>query len=73
VAALVRLGLVRLVNDAVVMHRLVQAVLRDQTPEQDHTSIKSVVLDVLIAAAPLDPGAPASWPRWAGLYPMPSL
>lgn len=64
-----RLGLVRLVEQGVVMHRLVQAVLRDHTPHTDRDRIRRTVHAVLTAAAPADPDDPAGWARYTQLYP----
>ncbi len=66
IARITRLGLVRLVDQGVVMHRLVQAVLRDHTPVTVRDSMRQVVHAVLAAAGP---GDPASWVRYAQLYP----
>jgi hypothetical protein len=69
VATLARLGLIRLIDNAVVMHRLVHAVLRDHTPVTDREMLRTAVHRVLAAAAPTDTVDPAGWPRWAALYP----
>ncbi len=68
-ATLVRLGLVRLVDNGVVLHRLVQAVLRDHTPVADRDVIRAGVHRVLAAGAPDDTDDPVGWGRWAVLYP----
>jgi hypothetical protein len=62
-------GLVRLVGQGVVMHRLVQAVLRDHTPAAERDGIRRMVHTVLAAASPEDPDDPASWARYAEIYP----
>ena len=64
-----RLGLVRVVDQAVVMHRLVQSVLREHTPPTDRDGIRRTVHAVLAAADPANPNDPASWARYAQLYP----
>ncbi|MDQ4031438.1 MAG: FxSxx-COOH system tetratricopeptide repeat protein, partial [Actinomycetota bacterium] len=64
-----RLGLVRLVDQGVVMHRLVQAVLRDHTPPTQRDEIRRTVHAALVSAAPADPDDPTSWARYAQLYP----
>jgi hypothetical protein len=64
-----RLGLVRLVGDAVVMHRLVQAVLRDHTPADECGRLRHSVVRLLAVAATGDPYSPDNWPRYAQLYP----
>lgn len=48
------------------MHRLVQSVLRDHTPAPERDGTRQTVHAVLAAA---DPGDPASWARYAQLYP----
>jgi transcriptional regulator with XRE-family HTH domain/tetratricopeptide (TPR) repeat protein len=64
-----RLGLVRLTAGAVVMHRLVQAVLRDHTPIGERDQLRTAAMRLLAAAATGDPYSPDSWPRYAQLYP----
>jgi tetratricopeptide (TPR) repeat protein len=69
VGRLVRLAVVRRVGDAVVMHRLVQAVLRDDTPESERDKIRAAVHRILGAAAPTKPSAAAPIRRYIELYP----
>jgi TIR domain/Tetratricopeptide repeat len=64
-----RLGLIRVVGHGVVMHRLVQTVLRDHTPATEREGIRRMVHAVLATAAPDDPDDPASWARYGQLYP----
>jgi tetratricopeptide (TPR) repeat protein len=64
-----RLGLVRLTDGAVVMHRLVQAVLRDHTPGDEREQLRTLVTRLLAAATTGDPNSPDNWPRYAQLYP----
>ncbi|MGH3755745.1 MAG: FxSxx-COOH system tetratricopeptide repeat protein [Pseudonocardiaceae bacterium] len=69
ITRITRLGLVRVAGQGVVMHRLVQAVLRDHTPTTDRDGIRRTMHAVLAAASPADPAHPASWARYAQLYP----
>jgi tetratricopeptide (TPR) repeat protein len=64
-----RLGLVRLTGGAVVMHRLVHAVLRDHTPADEREQLRTAVVRLVAAAATGDPNSPDTWPRYARLYP----
>ncbi|EIV94524.1 NB-ARC domain-containing protein [Frankia sp. QA3] len=66
---LVRLAVVRVVGDAVVMHRLVQAVLRDDTPEGERAGFQAAAHRLLAAAHPDERTTPAGWARYARLYP----
>uniref|UniRef100_UPI002AD4DADF FxSxx-COOH system tetratricopeptide repeat protein n=1 Tax=Frankia sp. Cas3 TaxID=3073926 RepID=UPI002AD4DADF len=63
------LGLVRVVAGGVVMHRLVQAVLRDHTPAVDRDNMRQVVHGLLAAGDPGEPANPRWWPRYAALRP----
>jgi hypothetical protein len=69
ITRITRLGLIRVVDQGVVMHRLVQSVLRDHTPAPERDGIRQTVHAVLAAADPGDPDDPASWARYAQLYP----
>ncbi|MFI7596714.1 FxSxx-COOH system tetratricopeptide repeat protein [Actinoplanes sp. NPDC049681] len=66
-AQLARYGLARLTDTGPVLHRLVQAILRDTdpTPETDHSTIEQL----LVAASPDDGTHPQWWPRWTALLP----
>jgi hypothetical protein len=68
-ATVTALGLVRVVADGVVMHRLVQAVLRDHTPEADRDTARRTVHRLLAAADPGQPDRPGYWGRYAALRP----
>jgi tetratricopeptide (TPR) repeat protein len=68
VARVVELGLVRLAEDEVVMHRLVASVLRDHMPPVEAEAMRGMARSVLRAAAPRST-LPASWPAWARLHP----
>jgi tetratricopeptide (TPR) repeat protein len=70
VAQVSRLGLVRPTGGAVVMHRLVHAVLRDHTPAAERELLCSAVVRLVAAAtASGDPNRPDTWRRFARLYP----
>ncbi|WP_030038219.1 FxSxx-COOH system tetratricopeptide repeat protein [Streptomyces resistomycificus] len=62
-----RYGLARIDGEALQIHRLTQAVLRDHvTPEQTR-AIHDDAAAVLAVVAPGDPQSPVSWPLWATL------
>ncbi|MFI7598993.1 FxSxx-COOH system tetratricopeptide repeat protein [Actinoplanes sp. NPDC049681] len=67
VAQLARYGLARLTDTGPVLHRLVQAVLRDTDPTPD--AHRSTVEQLLVAASPEDGTNPQWWPRWTMLLP----
>jgi tetratricopeptide (TPR) repeat protein len=69
VTCLSRLGLVRLTDGVVVLHRLVQAVLRDHIPAYDREKLRTAVVRLVATAATGDPYSPDNWPRYARLYP----
>jgi hypothetical protein len=62
-------GLARLGDDGPVLHRLLQAILRDQLEPSDHDAARTMVDRLLIAARPGSGTTPALWPRWAQLLP----
>jgi tetratricopeptide (TPR) repeat protein len=65
-----RLGLVRVSGDGlIVVHRLVQAVLRDYIPVAQRESLRGIVHRLLAAGDPTQPSDPATWPRYARLLP----
>jgi hypothetical protein len=67
-AALSELGLASVTEDTVQVHRLTQAVLRDQWPEQLPAD-RSHAARLLVDAQPGDGSDSASWPDWAALMP----
>ena len=70
VGALVRTATVRLVaGDMVVMHRLVQAVLRDDTPDTLRDGLRRAARGLLAHGHPPDRTTPDGWQRYAQLYP----
>ncbi|MET0426482.1 MAG: FxSxx-COOH system tetratricopeptide repeat protein, partial [Actinoplanes sp.] len=66
-AQLGRYGLARLTDTGAVLHRLVQAILRDTDPSPD---IHRAAVERLLAAAEPDDGTdPRWWSRWSVLLP----
>ncbi|MEV4759452.1 FxSxx-COOH system tetratricopeptide repeat protein [Micromonospora sp. NPDC049559] len=62
-------GLAKVTEAGIVVHRLVQAVLRDQLPPPAVTQLQARIEAVLSVAEPGDPRDPVSWPSWARLLP----
>lgn len=62
-------GLARLGQDGLQVHRLVQAILRDQLTPGERDDDARRVGALLIAAGPTDTDDPATWSTWAGLLP----
>ncbi|MDF3146612.1 FxSxx-COOH system tetratricopeptide repeat protein [Streptomyces sp. T21Q-yed] len=62
-----RYGLARIDAEALQIHRLTQAVLRDQADPAQTGALHDDAAAVLAAAAPGDPQTPANWPTWATL------
>ncbi|WP_406091768.1 FxSxx-COOH system tetratricopeptide repeat protein [Kitasatospora purpeofusca] len=52
-----------------VVHRIVQALLREQVGEADRVRVRSAAHRALALADPGDPDAPHNWPRYAELLP----
>ncbi|MFF7452817.1 FxSxx-COOH system tetratricopeptide repeat protein [Kitasatospora sp. NPDC008115] len=52
-----------------VVHRIVQALLREQVAEADRDRVRGVAHRALALADPGDPDAPHHWPRYAELLP----
>ncbi|MGR6963211.1 FxSxx-COOH system tetratricopeptide repeat protein [Geodermatophilus sp. URMC 61] len=67
VGALVGYSLARRSPDAFQLHRLVQAVIRQQLPADREHTIRQQVVALLAAASPGDPELPASRPAYARL------
>jgi hypothetical protein len=67
VAQLGKFGLARLTDSGPVLHRLVQAVLRDT--DTNAAAHHDMVEQLLVATAPDDGILPQWWPRWAVLLP----
>ncbi|MBL7500106.1 toll/interleukin-1 receptor domain-containing protein [Frankia sp. CNm7] len=64
-----RQGLVRVTGEGLVMHRLVQAVLRERATPADLAEARGRARALLAAAAPGNPTEPANWPTYALIYP----
>ncbi|MGW9448091.1 FxSxx-COOH system tetratricopeptide repeat protein, partial [Streptomyces sp. NPDC055632] len=62
-----RYGLARVDHETFQIHRLTQAVVRDQVVSEQAGMIHSDVAAVLRNVEPGDPEAPESWPGWASL------
>ncbi|MFE0189116.1 FxSxx-COOH system tetratricopeptide repeat protein [Streptomyces sp. NPDC058989] len=62
-----RYGLARLDHETFQIHRLTQAVLRDQSGPEQAERIQSDVAAVLSSTDPGNPEAPETWPAWASL------
>jgi DNA-binding SARP family transcriptional activator len=69
VGAAVALSLVERRQDAFHVHRLVQAVIRDQLSDLDRTRAGSTVVALLFASRPVDPSDSQSWTAFARLVP----
>jgi tetratricopeptide (TPR) repeat protein len=69
VGRIARYGLARIGDDGPVLHRLMQAILRDDLDSSDRDAARTLVDSLLIAARPDDGTTPALWPRWAQLLP----
>jgi tetratricopeptide (TPR) repeat protein len=66
-AQLGRHGLARLTDTGPILHRLVQAVLRDT--DENSTAHQDVVERLVAASRPDDSSHPQWWPRWSVLLP----
>ncbi|MGW4671335.1 FxSxx-COOH system tetratricopeptide repeat protein [Streptomyces sp. NPDC004324] len=64
-----RYGLARTESESFQIHRLTQAVLRDQTRPDQSVAIRNDATTLLAAVNPGDPQSPDSWPSWAALTP----
>ncbi len=62
-------GLARVVDRGLQLHRLTQAVLRDQLTPTALAAYRSYAQALLIAANPGDEWNPACWPGWARILP----
>jgi tetratricopeptide (TPR) repeat protein len=56
-------------SETITVHRLVQAVLRDQVEEDRRAELRAVVHAALATANPGDPDIPANWAEYAELLP----
>jgi hypothetical protein len=64
-----RHALARLDHRGLQMHRLTQAILRDQLTPEQAAATRERAEAILTASNPGDPANPATWPRWAQLLP----
>ena len=70
VTALRRYSLITPAGDGLVLvHRLVQAITRDQTPADTRRQWEQAAAALVEAAVPADPRLPAAWPVCAVLLP----
>ncbi|MDX3517392.1 FxSxx-COOH system tetratricopeptide repeat protein [Streptomyces scabiei] len=71
VRAVNRFGLARSdpAGQTVTVHRLVQAVIRDQVDDRRAVRVRGVVHSAIVRASPEDPDVPADWGRYAELIP----
>lgn len=56
-------------SNTLQLHRLVQAVLKNQVAEADQDAMRHAVHILLVNGAPNDPNNSANWPRYAELLP----
>jgi hypothetical protein len=64
-----RSALAQIGQHSVQMHRLTQAILRDQLTPDQAAATRALAERILVANNPSDPGNPATWPDWAELLP----
>ncbi|MFE2836925.1 FxSxx-COOH system tetratricopeptide repeat protein, partial [Streptomyces mirabilis] len=64
-----RYGLARTESESFQIHRLTQAVLRDQTHPDQYVAIRNDATTLLAAVKPGDPRSPDSWASWSVLTP----
>ena len=64
-----RYALVTLDGNSVRVHRLIQALLRDELSEEQRAGYRNEAHLILAAAAPADPDDAKSWPRFRELLP----
>ena len=62
------IGLGRVDQKGLRLHRLTQAILRDHTADHQ-AAYRTIIIAVLAAAAPQNSDDPASWPDWSRLVP----
>jgi len=66
---LARLGLLRLTEDTIQLHRLTQAVLRDLSTPGQNSETRGQAEELVANLADNGGGDPATWARWAELLP----
>ncbi|MFF3453499.1 FxSxx-COOH system tetratricopeptide repeat protein [Streptomyces sp. NPDC002730] len=64
---LARFGLARVGQETVQIHRLTQAIVRDQASKVDTAAIHHDLAALLSTADPGNPQLPHTWPRWGTL------
>jgi tetratricopeptide (TPR) repeat protein len=64
-----RYALVTLDGTSVLVHRLVQALLRDELTEEQRAAYRREAHLILVAAAPVNPDIAAGWPNFEELLP----
>jgi tetratricopeptide (TPR) repeat protein len=64
-----RFALVRIDRRAIQVHRLIQALLRDDLDKEQQASYQHEAHLILTAGKPADPDDETSWPRYADLIP----
>jgi tetratricopeptide (TPR) repeat protein len=69
VRELARFALVRIDGRSIVVHRLIQALLRDDLDPEEQARYRHEVHLILAAGAPRDPDDNRFWPRYAELLP----
>ena len=69
VARLARQSLARIDQHGLQLHRLTQAILRDQLTPGQAAATRERAEAILAASDPGDPPNPVTWPRWAQLMP----
>jgi hypothetical protein len=62
------IGLGRVDQKGLRLHRLTQAILRDRTAD-NRVAYRNIIIAVLADAAPKNSDDPASWPNWSRLVP----
>ncbi|MFF3322616.1 FxSxx-COOH system tetratricopeptide repeat protein [Streptomyces sp. NPDC002889] len=62
-----RYGLARVDHETFQIHRLTQAVLRDQTSPEHAARIRNDAATILSSTDPGNPETPDTWPAWASL------
>jgi tetratricopeptide (TPR) repeat protein len=64
-----RFALVNIAGRAITVHRLIQALLRDELDEQEQARYRREVHSILAAAAPVNPADEQQWDRYRELLP----
>jgi tetratricopeptide (TPR) repeat protein len=69
VAAITRFGLATSTREGLRLHRLTQAVTRDQLTATEQQEVQARARTILTVNSPGDPEDPADWQRWARMMP----